>query len=124
MPRPELTLLEISLSPHGDDMTETWRVVNPGYTGFRLRGVHLGSRCAGRPCVIHNPTDHPMADYVLHYRDDRNIFERICPHGVGHPDPDQFEYWDYSDQSYQSIHGCDGCCPGSVVFEVSAGEEE
>jgi hypothetical protein len=29
--------------------------------------------------------------------------ERICDHGVGHPDPDEFmaDVW---------VHGCDGCC--------------
>jgi len=30
-----------------------------------------------------------------HYRDDRDIWENICPHGIGHCD---------------GVHGCDGCC--------------
>lgn len=75
-----------------------------------LWDVHPGSQCAGRPCVLHNPTDHHMSGWRLHYRDDRNIFERICPHGIGHPDPDQEEYWESIGQSAQGIHGCDGCC--------------
>jgi hypothetical protein len=29
--------------------------------------------------------------------------ERICPHGVGHPDPDDVFATD-------TVHGCDGCC--------------
>lgn len=37
-----------------------------------------------------------------HWRDDRSFMERICPHGVGHPDPD--------DEHADPIHGCDGCC--------------
>lgn len=32
-----------------------------------------------------------------HYRNDRGIWEDICPHGVGHCD---------------DVHGCDGCCAG------------
>ena len=34
---------------------------------------------------------------------DRRIMERICPHGVGHPDPDDVLNQD-------RVHGCDGCC--------------
>jgi hypothetical protein len=33
--------------------------------------------------------------------------ERICDHGIGHPDPDDIrvrERWD------EGVHGCDGCC--------------
>lgn len=29
--------------------------------------------------------------------------ERTCPHGVGHPDPDDVLNED-------KVHGCDGCC--------------
>ena len=30
--------------------------------------------------------------------------ERVCPHGVGHPDPDRRHADD------PGVHGCDGCC--------------
>lgn len=33
--------------------------------------------------------------WKLYYRDDRDIMEALCPHGVGH--------------AFDS-HGCDGCC--------------
>jgi hypothetical protein len=33
--------------------------------------------------------------------------ERICPHGVGHPDPDHVFY---TKRMTDTIHGCDGCC--------------
>jgi hypothetical protein len=42
--------------------------------------------------------------------------ERICPHGVGHPDPDDLAYRISiakkmgKDTKYLGIHGCDGCC--------------
>lgn len=76
----------------------------------RLWSVHPANRCAGRPCVIHNPTDHHMRSWALHWRDDRKLFERICPHGIGHPDPDQYYYWNETGQGWQGVHGCDGCC--------------
>lgn len=78
--------------------------------GIRLENVHDASLCVGRPCVVHNPTDHHMRGFRLLWRDDRKIFERVCPHGIGHPDPDQFHYWRENDMEYEGVHGCDGCC--------------
>lgn len=71
-------------------------------TGQELLGVHPPERCAGQHCVIHNPSDHAMRDFPTHWRNDRKIMERICPHGVGHPDPDEI--------NPDTVHGCDGCC--------------
>ena len=97
----------------------------------RPMAVHDVDECAGRTCVIHSPTDHPMRSFPLHWRGDRGIFERICPHGVGHPDIDQRAYWrscaeadltasgepfDGDDvetmAAGQMVHGCcgRGCC--------------
>ena len=73
--------------------------------GLVAKHVHDAARCAGRPCVMHNPSDHHMRSWPLHWRDDRVFFERICPHGVGHPDPDCVSY-----DPNVSLHGCDGCC--------------
>jgi hypothetical protein len=68
----------------------------------RLR-VHDQEKCAGQPCVIHNPSDHHMQDWKLNWRADRGIMERLCPaHGIGHPDPD--------DLNRNGVHGCCGCC--------------
>ena len=64
--------------------------------------VHPWSACHGSSCVIHAPSDHPMRDFPTHWRADRGMMERICPHGAGHPDPD--------DPSDDRTHGCDGCC--------------
>ncbi len=33
--------------------------------------------------------------WTRHYRDDKKVWEDICPHGIGHE---------------MGIHGCDGCC--------------
>lgn len=70
--------------------------------GERLSHVHSEAVCDGAPCCIHDPSDHHMADWPQHFRQDRYLMERICPHGVGHPDPD--------DPSPDRLHGCDGCC--------------
>lgn len=82
------------------------------YAGMAvISGVHSVDRCAGRACVIHNPTPHHMRRWALHWRDDSGIFERICPeHGVGHPDPDQREYWRATGQEGLGTHGCCRCC--------------
>lgn len=85
--------------------------------GIRLTNVHSWTKCYPRPCVIHRQTDHHMHGWRLHWRSDRGIFERICEHGVGHPDPDQFEYWDITNQDWQGSHGCDGCCLGKDDHE-------
>ncbi len=62
-------------------------------------------------CVVHHRTGHHMMFWPLHWRGDRGIFERICPsHGIGHPDPDQGPYWKRTDQDWQWVHGCCGCC--------------
>jgi hypothetical protein len=76
--------------------------------GF-LRKIHKPSACAGQPCCIHNPSAHPLRDAQLHWRADRRIMERICEHGIGHPDPD-----DRKTRSNwaEGVHGCDGCCSG------------
>lgn len=87
-------------------MSETYELPN----GLVLENVHSARLCEGWACVIHRPTPHHMAEWPLHWRDDRGIFERICEHGIGHPDPDQFDYWYATDQTAQGIHGCDGDC--------------
>jgi len=82
--------------------------------GHRIAGVHFREDCQaqGHRCVFHNQSRHHMSDLPLLYRDDRNIFERICEHGVGHPDPDQFEYWESIGREIEAVHGCchKGCC--------------
>ena len=67
--------------------------------------VHDRSQCAGTACCVHNPSDHPMRDFPLHWRADRGIMERTCSHDVGHPDPDDLKV-----KAGVDNHGCDGCC--------------
>lgn len=80
------------------------------YCRKNLVNTHSDSVCRGEICTIHNPTDHHMRSWRIHWRQDRGIFERICEHGVGHPDPDQIPYWKSIGIEDAGIHGCDGCC--------------
>ena len=84
-------------------------------TGVKLR-VHDREKCKGEFCSIHNPSNHIMKDWPTHWRDDRGLMERICEHGVGHPDPDDlaFKRRHGLDDS-EGIHGCCGCCTGKKI---------
>ena len=83
--------------------------------------VHDRAACAGNHCPVHNPSPHHMKSWKLHWRDDSAIFERLCPHGIGHPDPDSIAYIRRVDSelgdgdkaaamAVHPRHGCDGCC--------------
>lgn len=77
-----------------------------------LTNVHPASACAGQPwgCWVHNPRDHPLASAPIVWRADKQTAERVCPHGVGHPDPQDMAYnWNVRGRDV-SMHGCDGCC--------------
>lgn len=88
----------------------------------RLEKVHLSSgqdimvhkkEFCTPPCPIHAPSSHHMITWTLIWRDDRAIFERLCPHGIGHPDPDTMEYIKKMHPEFyesEGVHGCDGCC--------------
>lgn len=69
--------------------------------------VHPKAVCAGDWCTIHNPSPHHMREFRQLWRADRRIMERICPHGIGHPDPDDMAIRTGKDRG---VHGCDGCC--------------
>jgi hypothetical protein len=100
-------------NPDGRIISPEWLFAEPYYltgTGQKLQ-VHSPPACAGEFCVVHNPSDHSMREFPTHWREDRGIMERICPHGVGHPDPDDLVYQErHFPQRAASIHGCDGCC--------------
>lgn len=70
--------------------------------GQRLSNVHDRDKCKGEFCTIHRNSPHHMIEWPQNWRDDTRIMERVCPHGIGHPDPD--------DPSPHRIHTCDGCC--------------
>jgi len=69
--------------------------------------VHKAENCMGDVCTIHKRTDHSMRRFPQMWRADRKIMERTCPHGVGHPDPDEYKIIEGIDDGE---HACDGCC--------------
>lgn len=89
-----------------------------------IHDVHPKELCVGRHCVIHNPSDHHMREWPLLWRADRAMFERLCKHGVGHPDPDQLEYWEELGRESEAVHGCDGCCMKPWKVPDSFGPED
>ena len=82
--------------------------------GRVLMNVHPASTCEGFACCIHAPSEHSMRAFPQHWREDRQIMERICPHGIGHPDPDHIAHVRHmrGDEvaNGEGVHGCDGCC--------------
>jgi len=63
--------------------------VEPFLTGTgQAITVHERNASCADGCAIHSPTAHALRDARTHWRSDRGIMERICEHGVGHPDPD------------------------------------
>lgn len=77
--------------------------------GQILIGVHSPDICVGQFCTIHNFSNHHMVDWPQNWRPGfyHAYMERICPHGIGHPDPDEI----YIEEI--AVHNCDGCCHGS-----------
>lgn len=74
--------------------------------------IHDKDACGGHECPFHGPSDHKMLDWPMLIRLDRcAMVERICPHGVGHPDPDSAAFLNgLQGTTVYSRHGCDGCC--------------
>lgn len=97
--------------------------------GQVLRRVHSQEECKDRPsCVIHAPSPHPMRGFPTNWRPDRGLMERICTHGVGHPDPDHVAYirtfMTPSRLRVTMTHGCCGCCWGSYLDVEEPSAEE
>lgn len=87
--------------------------------GERLVNVHERTNdCITYGCVIHNPTD-PHTEFKTHWRRDRQLMERICPHGVGHPDRNHIEFLRRTlgdaVANAEAVHGCDGCCAPKIA---------
>lgn len=81
------------------------------YEDMALGNVHDPKLCAGRGCAIHNhPSNHRLNTAKLNWREDRGILERICTHGIGHPDHDSALYLESIGQGFENVHGCCGCC--------------
>lgn len=88
-------------------------------TGQKLK-VHDRAVCQAlkrglNTCVIHARGDTHMKVWPTHWRSDWGGFmEVICPHGIGHPAPEETRPGGFG-------HGCDGCCsdPAKAVVPTS-----
>jgi hypothetical protein len=87
-----------------DTPKDTYRLEN---SRVWMHYVHSQEICSGRPCTIHNRTDHNMRDFPQHWNSNTMIMERMCPHDVGHPDPDEFKL---IENEILRVHECDSCC--------------
>jgi hypothetical protein len=74
-----------------------------------LQNVHHPIKCHERSCVLHNPSEHHMRRWPLLYRQD-HLVQRVCPHHLGHPDPDSLAFRELIAKEAAADHGCDGCC--------------
>lgn len=75
-------------------------------TGYFLI-CHLPSACVNnKKCTMHARSEHSMRSFPQQFRWDTDLMERVCEHGVGHPDPDEINL----DKDGRASHGCDGCC--------------
>jgi hypothetical protein len=100
------------------DVLWTTQATEPVF-GIRVGQVkvltHPSYKCAGRPCVVHNPSNHHMRNWPTVYRSDKSMTERQCPHGVGHPDPDDLAWHESQGRDWIGVHGCDGCCDPNAM---------
>lgn len=99
--------------------------------------MHAPELCEGTFCPFHNPSDHHMKDWPITVRYDKyGLTERLCVHGVGHPDVDSVAWLshlrengtlerleildppppelandpDFNPNDVFTTHGCDLCC--------------
>jgi hypothetical protein len=97
-----------ALAPVTTWLTETFTTP----TGQALE-IHAAEVCRG-PCPVHMPTGHHLRCLALHWNVERARFERVCDHGVHHPDPDVIAVVrrDRGGEAAgaASMHVCDGCC--------------
>lgn len=102
--------------------------------GRGILRAHPRRACEGSgvPCCIHSPSGHHMRTWPMNWRSDTGVMERLCPHGIGHPDPDHMAHvrsltpeheclplyaglsrnmeCPHPHLEWQGVHGCDGCC--------------
>lgn len=93
--------------------TNTWWVNGT----IRFTNIHPRSKCEGRNCIVHNPSDTPAnrGDWPYIFRDGHpgGRIERMCPCGIGHSDVDQVAFLEeVTGESHWGVHGCCGACSG------------
>lgn len=94
-----------------DRGARTW---TPPGADWRYENIHPESQsCRDQGCMIHNPDEEWVGnrnDWPYFPRADGRM-ERLCPHGVGHSDPDAARWLNKVAPGLAAdVHGCDGCC--------------
>jgi hypothetical protein len=80
-----------------------------------LLQTHPERVCVGGHCCIHNPSGHPLRDAPQFWVAWSRSINRLCTHGVMHPDYDDFAFRIRVGTSSALLaligaHNCDGCC--------------
>lgn len=112
----EQKLAEEKTLEHYGQLHDTWE----DCTGRKFYVHKRTVDCDINGCAIHNPSYHPLSDSPQLMREDKSfLIERLCSHGIGHPDPDSASFIAKQQGSKGIwVHGCDGCCreiPAPVV---------
>lgn len=106
---------------HLDESLKEYRLLIPDSEG-ELVTHQRTEDCDEHGCAVHNPSSMAIAnreEWPYNWRTDRGILERICRHGIGHPDPDSARFYERQGQGRaMNTHGCDGCCIG-ITFNNS-----
>lgn len=100
----------VSWTPHPDEL----RLILRG-TAY-LNPIFIHATCTGF-CPFHKRSGHPLRSAPMAWRENLGRVDRVCPHGVIHPDTDSLGYlrkthlWDtISINDPQHREDCDGCC--------------
>lgn len=75
---------------------------------------HGPDECWGDWCCLHKPSKHNLSEAPLRWNDNQRLMERLCPHGLGHPDPDGLAAERRIGRDPVAAHDCDGCCDRPV----------
>jgi len=90
--------------------THTWVPADsPAVGNMSLAAPHDPALCAGRTCSRHHPSLHHMRTWPRVWRQSYGYSDRMCPHGLGHPDPDDVVHLQALGGA-RTAHACDGCC--------------
>lgn len=93
------------------------RVIMPN--GQVLVDIHSINLCASYACSIHHPSQHLMVGMLQVYDFDKKLMQRVCNHGVKHPDPDDRALHLRSKDGFDLSHTCCSkhCCQPPVISE-------
>jgi hypothetical protein len=83
-------------------------VIKLEHSDMVFKRAHSKGSCRGPYCTIHNRSDHHMRSFPQIWNPMIFCMQRVCTHGIGHPDPDEIN----NDVVVKIDHetNCCGCC--------------